>query len=495
MDDAASSPPPTGRRFVERIPDGISKPQWSRLLVTLAANAIAAVALAAGEFGFAVTIYGTLGACILFAIGIANFWAFDSVRRGAPSWARDAAIAQAGIVFLTLYISATVLFHSPQRSWLQWPVRTWLVLAIAVIIGLLAFAWILRLAARTAGQWTTATKAAATLTALLPIAGSLQYWLQNYYVPETSAPQVDVSVDLSPQGQSCPQIPPSASCTAANGSIIHLSSKVTVHNRSAITVDVAGALMRITAYQRLAPPAPQAPEVCWKYQHHSDQGDPTKSSKQCLEGDVDLSGVNSDSDFRVDPTPAANAHLLYAGVFMPARTILTPGETDTFQKVVDMDSAKFRLARLSVSAAVLPDRTISDIRSCLGSAAGTTVSKFTDPRVFAREVSIAQEYSDEDYAPAMGPHALAHYLCMQYEIAPQNIIEWLTGNHLVLRVEMTLNDPQKPGNEYPRMGAYWMTDDGRESVSSKFELANPIVSQDVSAEYAPGEDIASQDKG
>lgn len=510
MDGAASSPQPTGRRFAGSKPDGISKIVWSRLLVTLGADALAAVALAFGELACAVTIYGTLGAGILLTIGIANFWAFDSVRRGAASWARDAAIAQVAMVFLTLFIIVSVGFNSPQRSRLEWPVRTWLVLAIAMMVSLLAVVWILRLAARTAGQWTKATKAAATITALLPIAGSLQYWLQTYYVPETSAPQVDVSVDLSPLGRSCPQDPPSASCNPATGSIFHLSSKVTVHNRSAIQVDVAGALMRITAYQRLAPSAPnpsapsqpiasalpasEAPEVCLKYPHDAYQGDRTKSLKQCLEGDLDLSGLNSDSDFRVDPTPAANAKLLYAGLFMPAGSFLTPGETDTFQREVDIDSSTFRLARLSVSATFLAQRTIRDTRSCLGATAGTTASQLTDPRTFSREVSTAQSSSDEEYVPALGPHALAHYLCMQYEIAPRNVIEWLTDNHLVVLVRMTLNNPQEPGNEYPRVAAYWGIDEGRESVSAKFSLANPMATQNVSAEYAPGEKIASHDK-
>jgi hypothetical protein len=521
MNGAASSPPPTDRRFARNIradvkvwfkqpeTSNISKTLWSWLLVTLGADVIVAVALAVGELSVAVTVYGTLGAGILLAIGIANFWAFHSVHRATPSWARDAAIAQLVMVFLALYIIVSVGFNSPQQSRLQWHMRTWLVLAIAVLVVVLAAVWILRLGAYTAGEWSKATKAAATITALLPIAGSLQFWLQNYYIPETSAPQVDVSVDLSPQGRSCPD-QPSPPCNAATGSIFHLSAKVTVHNRSAIRVDVAGALMRITAYRRQAPsapnpsappqpiasapPAPEASQVCFKYQDPPYQDDPTQNLKPCLEGDLDLSGVNSDSDFRVDPTPATNAQLLYAGLFMNEDSFLTPGETDTFQREVDLDSKAFRLARFSVSAIFLPERIIRDTRSCLGKDAGTTASALTDPRTFAREVSIAQTDSDERNVPALGPHALQHYLCVQYEIAPRNVIESLTGDHLVVQTVMTLNDPQEPGNEYPQISAYWRTDEGRGDVSAKFTLASPITSQDVYAEYTPGEKIASDSK-
>jgi hypothetical protein len=114
--------------------------------------------------------------------------------------------------------------------------HNWRAVAVFTItgaVGLLALAWILRLGGRTQIRF---TKTGLLITALIPLSGGLQYWLQNYYLPGSSAPQVDVSADLSPQTKT--------------GSITHLSAKVTMHNRGAARVNIAAALMRVTAYPK-----------------------------------------------------------------------------------------------------------------------------------------------------------------------------------------------------------------------------------------------------
>jgi hypothetical protein len=473
MMGAAPSPQSTVHRFIRsarahiksafKRPAATSKPERKPerifLLLTLGADAIAAAALGIGQLYLLQTLFATVGAGILAAIGVANFWALNAVRRDSPSWPRDAVIAQIFMLLLAVFVIIEVLRDPPIN---------WVVFGISLGAGLIAAGWILVLWDRQAEKWTNAAK---IITVLASFTGLLQFWAQNYYLPETSAPLVDVSTELTPQTKT--------------GSVIHLSAKVTLHNSSKISVNVAGALMRVTAYPETMPPRQEAPDVCQKYQEPPPAAPtPPPPPRQCLEGDLDLSGINLDSDFRANPTPAIYAQLLYAGLLMPGPgQFLMPGESETFQREVDMEYPKFRLARLSASAIFLPERTIADTRSCYG----TTASASTDPRTFSREASITLQWSDERYVPAVSPLAMANYLCVNYEIAPRSIIERLIGNRLVVTVHLMLNDPQEPGNEYPQLQAGLITARG-DSVDKKIEQANPLVSDtDVSSEYAPGE--------
>jgi hypothetical protein len=305
---------------------------WWLLLVALAVDGLTALALAGGQlylanklFSSLDALFGSLEAGILFAIGVVNLWAANSLRKAAPTWARDALIAQVAVLLLAFYVVVVDAFKSPENiiDAVGTNRAQFVVFLVAVTLGLCAVAWILVLIRRTAVQW---TKTSAILTALLPLAGLLQFWLQTYYIPQTSNPQVDLSVDLSPQGKS--------------GSIIHLAATVTVHNRSAAKVNVAGALMRVTGY----PPTTQQQQPTAGCRYNSAYA----NQLWCLvEGGIDLSGANFDTDFRVNPTPAGNAHLLHASTFMGGPgAILMPGESYSFQREVDLDPGKFRLARL-----------------------------------------------------------------------------------------------------------------------------------------------------
>ena len=217
-------------------PLDISKAQWWCLLVTLGLEALAALALMVGQLWLAGTqIFSTLGAAILLAIGVANLWAFNSTRKAASSWARDAVIAEGLVLLLALYIIMKDVFKSsgrwaPSRSALT----NWLVYAILVTVGVVALVWILLLAGR--AEKVQLTKTAAIITALFPLTGLLQSWLVNYYLPGTSAPQIDISTELTPQTMTTP--------------IIHLSAKITIHNRGTTRVDIPAAL---NAGHRLSP--------------------------------------------------------------------------------------------------------------------------------------------------------------------------------------------------------------------------------------------------
>jgi hypothetical protein len=458
-------------------PPDTRKTLWWCLLVTLGADGLAALALAAGQLLVAKTgLFTTLFAAILFAIGVANLWALNSTRQAAPSWGREAVIAQVGVLLLALYIVVIDGFKDPQTAIDDFTSHSWravAVFAIAGTVGLLALVWILLLGGRTEIRW---TKTALIITALFPLAGLLQFWLQNYYFPATSAPQVDISTELSPQGRT--------------GSIIHLSAKVTMHNRSAAQVNVAGTLMRVTAYPKTTH-QPVASQMC-----RFNDGD----QQWCqIEGGVDISGANYDADFRADPTLATNAQLLYAGLLTSGiSSFMTPGETDTVQREVDLDSEKFRLARLSVSAVFLPEQRISDIKSCYYSNA----SARTDYQNFSREVGLTEVYSPHVYVPVIDQRALERYLCMYYEIAPNDVIRWLIGKRYVGELNLDLNNPQDPANEYPQIEyRYYLADrQGNRvpvggDVSQKIREANPTgFYGDVPAEYAPGDPIEPKEK-
>lgn len=441
------------------------------LLVTLGVDCLMAFALAFGELKIATTPFALLGAGIMSVIGIANFWAFDSVRRhGWPARniyqatpaARETVIAQVATLFMAIYIIVIDAFQAPRINWL--------VLAVTAAISLLALLWILVLLDRVALR---KTRNALIVTSLIPLAGGLQFWLQNYYIPDTSAPQVDISPQLSPQGKT--------------NSTIHLSAKVTVHNRGAARVNVTAALMRITAYGRTT--EPQQPHIPCRLQY-ADQ-------PWCLMvGGLDISGANYDADVRVNPTPAANAQLLYAGLFLnDPDSFLMPGETDTVQREVDVEAGNVNLVRLSVSAVFLTERKVEDIRSCWQ----TKASAYTDYGHFSEEVRAPFHSSDQGNLPPVDARALQHYLCMDYHFAPRSIIEWLIGNRAVLEVHIVLNDPQDPGNEYPQIESGYFLANRKDQVMGqtswrKIEEAYPVgVYRDVAAEYAPADQVLGKD--
>jgi hypothetical protein len=470
-------------RWPEQLPD-TSKTFWRCLLVTLGVDGLVAAALAVGELHISTTLFAMLGGGILFAVSVANFWGLHSLWQVSParwyqrSWAREAFVAQILMAILALYVIIIGVITDPQNMTETFKTHNWRVVAvfaIAGVLGLVALAWMLLLGGRTQIRWTTTTL---LITALIPLSGGLQFWLQNYYLPGSSAPQVDVSAELSPQTKT--------------GPITHLSAKVTMHNRGTSKVNVAGALMRVTAY----PKTTHQPELAYDCMfNYAEQ-------QWCqVEGGVDISGNNYDADFRADPdsTAATDARLLYAGLLESGvSAFMVPGETDTAQREVDIDSGKFRLARLSVSAVFLPDRRIEDVKSCFN----TRASEYADSRNFVREVGIALPYSDHNYVPAINEHALQRYLCMDYEIAPSDVISWLIGKKYTMQLNMDLSDPQDPGNEYPRIEYRYNLADkqgdplpAESRVSKKIQRANPVSFQnDVVSEYAPGEPIQPGEK-
>lgn len=448
------------------------------LLFTLAVACIGAFALAVCDLKYVTAIYDWLGVALLAAIGAANFLAFV-VFRNARWWAAAAFIAQALVLLLALYVIYADYFKSPQLN----PSVMW----VAVAIGLLAFIWLVFLRKGAMPQFKQFTTTAVILSALVPLAGAAQFYLQSYYIPHTSESVVDLSTELSPQGKS--------------PSKIHLSAKVTLHNRSSVKVTVGATLMRITTYPSIAPRQQQ--DIAGTQDQESGsvcRGGENPVPRWCqIVNGLDLTGYNLEGDFRSDPTPAANAQLLYAAMFAPPGMPLDPGETDTFQRVVDIDPAKVRLARLSVSASFLTERTFKGSRSCRKSRAPSF-----DGIAFPIEVNTPEQYSDQTFIPVIDPRMLASSLCIEYQFEFQNVIDRLIGRPGVYRAYVVLNDPQKPNLEYPQLVQnYFLPDphgdplnDPDVRIANRLLKRNPVMGYTaVPAEYAPGDPIKTGDKG
>jgi hypothetical protein len=444
-------PVPAKAEAVKR-PDDLPKIAWTCLLFTLGVDCAVAVFLACGQFLMPSTFFGTAAAATLLAIGVANGWAFNSVRRAASTWARNSFIAQVFMLFLAAYVIVADL-QSPRIN------RH--VMSIAVLVLIVALIWVVVLAPRSRLEW---TKAAIVVTALFPLAGLLQFWLQNYYLPSASMPLVDVSTELTPKGWS--------------GPITHLSAKVTIHNRGTAQVNVTNSLMRVIAY-------PKNPEQLKQIIIHLNpcSATPDRAQPWCeLANGFDPSSTGRDTDFRVNPalpdvitpTPPNGGQLLYASALHTA--FLMPGETDTYERVVDIDSREVLLARLSASATFLTQQRIEDNRSC----GGKQTSAYGDFAGYAWEVQQVQ----------YDPSTHAHYFCQEYEIAAGNFIEKLIASRPAMRVSTWLDNPVHRDNVYPlivaEFGLVGEFDRPHSSdLERKLEDMYPGSFMDSESEYAP----------
>jgi hypothetical protein len=433
MNGAAPSRP-TPRQYTSRIAghvkDSFKKPDdffmilWICLLVTLGVDCLGALALAGGQFWMTAphpTPFGTLAAIALLAIGIMNGWAFNSVRRATPTWARDAVIGQLLVSLLAGYVVVT--------DW-QSPIINPYVMTTAASVLTAALLWFGLLAAKSRVQWTT--KTAAIVAALFPLAGLLQFWMETYYIPSTSTPLVDISTELSPQGWT--------------GSTIHLSAKVTIHNRGTVSVLVANTLMRVTAYPATIPP---------KTRIHVNPCDntPDQNTYWCFLADgLNPSLSSNDIDFPIVRTPPASADVLYANTLGSPTYFLVAGETDTFQREVDIES-KYHLARLSVSGIFLTERRIDDIRSCQANHASenANLDQFSHAVEEVQGRVQVQDQLQQVPASKSVPH-FGHFFCREYAFAPADVIEKLIANHPAIKVQTWLDDPSDSTlDEYPRL--------------------------------------------
>lgn len=286
------------------------------LRVTLLVDGLAAITLAAWDFELTNGLLGQTFSALLLAMGLANLVALYSSLTQVSSWDQQSVVAQLLIAFLALYIGMTALSSMP----LPW--RGWLVADTAAVLGSIAIAWTLLLVRAARFQW---SRTATVIAALLPLGGLVHFWYEADYLPKVTDPLIDVSTDLSPIGR-------------AEGSTIRLAAKVTVHNRGQAKLYEAAGLIRVTAYANNAPP----------------NTNPTPAEIEQAINFAEPSG----NPFRPIPTPPKESGLLYAEDIARPVTSLAPDQTLIFQREVDLDSAKYRFARMSVRQIFFTDRPI-----------------------------------------------------------------------------------------------------------------------------------------
>ena len=291
------------------------KVRWL-LAVTMTLESLLVFCLTLLDFDLvAATLTATIGSVTLLAISGIGVWAAWATWVQHDSWLGASLLGQFSILGLAGY---TVL--TDRRS----PFPEFRVTGFACILGIIAFFWVFYLIAHRPGPLTAGS---ATIVALIPLLGFVQFWLQTDYLPRTSLPLVDVTTDLTPMGKT--------------EDIVHLEAKVTINNRGSVPVYVGATVMRITAYPSGRP-----------------SGKPTELP------DAIQFALNASTPYRADPLPIDQPKTLYANDLLPVGNTLAPGQSNTYRKVVDFDSHEWRLARLDVDGIFMTSPNVDEVYTC-----------------------------------------------------------------------------------------------------------------------------------
>ena len=421
-------------------PQGLAELPIPRLLrvllaITVGFDGALVLYLAIRDFGLTKTGIATLSSTLLLIIAVANLWALLAVWRRWRSWLLATVVGQALVVLLAGYIVMTD-FRSAATQFLG-------VSGLAIVLGTVGLLWIIRLGRHTSGSL---SKGAALVAALFPVLGLAQYWLETDYLPRTSRPLVDVSSELKEFGRT--------------GSTIHLMAKVTLHSRNPIEVYVAGTLLRVVAYPSFGTRQPPKPDA--------------------IAHGIDF-GANYDADFRAQPANAAQSQLLYADDFLAGGSVIPPGGTFDFVRMIDIDAREVAFTRMSVSASFVTERRIKDLRTCY-----EPKQSFYHGGDFLNEVTKPIEMAGG-----------GHFLCAESEIAPSGVIQELVSEQPVLEIRTILDNPSDPDSEYPQLNAFInpaddthvdATEGDLRSMGEKLDDANPTLTyMNFFAEYVTTE--------
>lgn len=350
----------------------LSRPAQGLLLSWLTVNAVVVLWLAVWDATLTRSAWDLLGAALLLGIGITCALAIGAILRRSSSAFLTAMTSQIFVVCLAAYV-----WLVDERS----PVRQLGgVTGIALMFGAIALFWVIYLARYAHGA---VNRGAVVIVALFPVLGLVQFWLQSDYLPARSLPLVDVQAELTPAGSS--------------GSIIHLSAKLTLHNRSEVPVDIPGGVMRVTAYPFGTPEEPATADAVASH----------------LNPVGTLLG-----DYRQIPVSPGNSKLLFAGTIGAADSFLTPGSTNTGQVMIDIDPRTVRLVQMRVSIIAVTRRAVQDTRTC-----------YEPKKSYSADVS---GYLNEAGVLHDWPGGRA--LCTETQFAARGAIEDLVADHPVLRI-------------------------------------------------------------
>ncbi|CDO27706.1 hypothetical protein [Mycolicibacterium porcinum] len=398
------------------------------LLSCLTVNAVVVLWLAVWDATLTRSAWDLLGAALLLGIGITCALAIGAILRRSSSAFLTAMTSQIFVVCLAAYV-----WLVDERS----PVRQLIgVAGVALAFGAIALFWVVYLARYAHGA---INRGAVVVVALFPVLGLVQFWLQSDYLPARSLPLVDVQAELTPMGSS--------------GSIIHLSAKVTMHNRSSVAVDIPGGVMRVTAYPFGVPEEPATGETVASH----------------LNPVGTLLG-----DYRQVPVSPGDAKLLFAGTIGAAGSFLTPGSTTTGQVMIDIDPRTVRLAQMRASIIAVTHRAVQDTRTCYE----PKKSYNADIAGYLNEAGVLHDW----------PGGKA--LCTETQFAARGAIEDLVADHPVLRIFNVVDHKMfTTPLLVPLLGTGSSVEDPEAGMdeAATIETATPSGMFGANAEYAPAD--------
>jgi hypothetical protein len=434
------------------------KVRWL-LAVTMTLESLLVIRLMLRDFELAATLTATIGAITLLAISGVGVWAAWATWVPHDSWLGASLLGQFSIAGLAGY---TVL--TDRRS----PFPEFKVQLFACILGIIAFFWVFYLIAHRPGRLTAGS---ATIVALIPLLGFVQFWLQTDYLPRTSLPLVDINTDLTSTGK--------------RGDIVQLEAKVTISNRGSVPVYVGATMMRITAYPWPPP------------------GTPTQSTELSeLPGAIQFGLTPPSHEYRDDPLLIQQRKTLYANDLLSIADVMAPGQSTTYRKVIDFDSHAMRLARLDVDGIFMTSPNVDKVYTC---PVPPLKNWFRDPedplgtRISGAQVSAddGQKFQDEISKPIyeeVDAHRAKEFFCREIRIKPRNVIHDIIGDHPRFEVLAIFNDPTNPRLPYPAL-LLWPGVNGNYSLDSgqwqKVSAANPAITfKNIGAQYSPSEESA-----
>ncbi|WP_454789008.1 hypothetical protein [Mycolicibacterium lutetiense] len=414
---------------VETSVAGLTKPARVLLIACLTVDAAVVLSLAVWDATLTRSAWDLLGAALLFGIGITCGLAVGAILRHSSNAFLTAMTSQIFVICLAAYV-----WLVDERS----PVRQMAgITGIALTFGAIALFWVIYLARYAHGA---VTRGAVAVAALFPLLGLVQFWLQSDYLPARSLPLLDVQAELTPVGSS--------------GSIIHLSAKVTIHNRSSVAVDIPAGLMRVRAYPFGVPEEPATTDTVASYL------DPVGS----------LFG-----DYRQIPVVPGNSKLLYAGSIGAAGRFLAPGSTTGGQAVIDIDLQTVRLVQMGVSVVAVTRRAVQDTRTCYEPKKSYT----EDVAGFMKEARGLHDWVGGGRA-----------LCTETQFAARGAIEEMVADHPLLRVFTVVDHPTfTTPMVVPLLGTKTSVEDpeGGMDEAATIETATPSGIFGAAAEYSPAE--------
>lgn len=421
----------------DHVADLGSVPKSLRILLAgwIGADAALIIGLAVRNATLTSTAWDLIGTALLSAIGITCALAFFQIAKGSRGAALTAMLSQVFVAGLAVYVWM-VDQRSPESQLVG-------VTGIGLAVGGIALLWVLYLGRYARGAF---SRGAAVAVALFPLIGLGQFWMQTEYLPGSARPLIDVSTELSPTG--------------STGPIIHLSAKVTLHNRGSVQAEMHAGLMRVTAYPVGTPAEPA-------------------STENLLAGLTPLGRVLR-GEYRETPNLPSDSQLLYANLFAAPYddAFLSPGGTVEQKVVIDIDSRKVRLVRLSMSGVFVTHRILKDTHSCYP----PQISFARDPFGFFDEAGKIHDFGDSK----------ARVLCAESQFASTGAIQDLVSDHPMSRV-FVMVVPPSPGMDSPVLMTFYGTRQTLEDPFShvdtmtRIDKANPTVIMSSSAEYVPSD--------